>query len=192
MYINFILMLGLAAAAKPFVLTLIGEKWLPSVIYLQLLCFVGVLFPLHALNLNMLQVKGRSDLFLRLEIIKKIIEVPLIILGIFTSIKIMIIGMIFSSILAYYLNSYYSGKLIGYSFKQQVKDIFPSFINGLIIALVIYLIGKVIPGKSFYILSLQIIIGMILTIGFGEIFKLKEYQFIKELVFSKLQFNIFK
>ena len=65
MFITFILMFGMAAVSKPMILTLIGEKWLPSVSYLQLLCFVGMLYPLHALNLNVLNVKGRSDLFLK-------------------------------------------------------------------------------------------------------------------------------
>ena len=71
MFITFIIMLGMAAVAKPMIVTLIGEKWLPSVEYLQLLCLGAMLFPLHALNLNILNVKGRSDLFLKLEVIKK-------------------------------------------------------------------------------------------------------------------------
>ena len=72
MLITFVLMLGMAAIARPMILTLIGENWEPCVIYVQMLCFVGMFYPLHALNLNMLQIQGRSDLFLRLEIIKKI------------------------------------------------------------------------------------------------------------------------
>ena len=71
-----------------------------------MLCFVGMMYPLHALNLNMLQVQGRSDLFLKLEIIKKIIAIPTIIIGIYWGIKIMIIGMMVNTLVAYYLNSY--------------------------------------------------------------------------------------
>lgn len=110
MLISFTIMLGLAAVARPFILTLIGEKWLPSVVYLQLLCFVGMFYPLSAINLNMLNVQGRSDLFLKLEIIKKILAIPIILIGIFIGIKAMIIGMIFNSFIAFFLNSYYSGK----------------------------------------------------------------------------------
>ena len=71
MFITFVIMLGMAAVARPMIITLIGTKWLPSVEYLQLLCIGAMLFPLHALNLNILNVKGRSDLFLKLEVIKK-------------------------------------------------------------------------------------------------------------------------
>lgn len=127
MLICFVLMLGMAAIARPMILTLIGEKWEPSVIYLQMLCFVGMFYPLHALNLNMLQVQGRSDLFLRLEIIKKSLAIPVIIIGVIWGIKIMILGMIVNTFIAYYLNSYWSGSFIGYSFLEQIKDIFPSF-----------------------------------------------------------------
>ncbi|WP_199898572.1 lipopolysaccharide biosynthesis protein [Prolixibacter bellariivorans] len=88
MLITFVLMLGMAATAKPMILTLIGEKWSPAIIYLQMLCFVGMFYPLHALNLNMLQVQGRSDLFLKLEIIKKILAIPTIIIGVYWGLKL--------------------------------------------------------------------------------------------------------
>ena len=112
MLISFVLLAGMAAVAEPMILTLIGEQWRPSIIYLQLLCFVGAMYPLHALNLNMLQVQGRSDLFLRLEIIKKLIAIPTIIIGIIWGIKVMILGMWVNTLIAYYLNSYYSGHQI--------------------------------------------------------------------------------
>ena len=145
MLITFVLMLGLAAIARPMVLTLIGDKWEPCIIYLQLLCFVGMLYPLHALNLNMLQIQGRSDLFLRLEIIKKILAIPVIFIAIIYGIKTMIIGMIILSLIAYYLNSYWSGRLIGYSFLEQLKDIIPSLILALIISAITYTEGILIP-----------------------------------------------
>ena len=75
MLVTFACMLGLAAVAKPLIIILIGEKWLTAVSFLQIICFSGMLYPLHAINLNILQVKGRSDLFLKLEIIKKTIAV---------------------------------------------------------------------------------------------------------------------
>ena len=82
MIVTFACMLGLAAIAKPLIILLIGEKWLPAVPFLQIICFSGMLYPLHAINLNILQVKGRSDLYLKLEIIKKIIAVITIFIGI--------------------------------------------------------------------------------------------------------------
>ncbi len=156
MFITFILMLGMAAVSEPMIITLIGEKWRPSIIYLQMLSFVGMMYPLHALNLNMLQVSGRSDLFLKLEVIKKILAIPTIVIGVIWGIKMMIIGMMVNTLIAYYLNSYWSGRFIGYSYKQQVVDILPSFGLALTMALFVYLLGLFLPFPYLWKLVIQI------------------------------------
>jgi len=189
MLITFVLMLGMVAIAKPMILTLIGEKWLPAVIYLQMLCFVGMFYPLHALNLNMLKVQGRSDLFLRLEIIKKVLSIPTIILGIIFGIKIMILGMLVNSILAYFLNSYWSGKFIGYSSFEQIKDILPSFLLASVIAIGVYLVGHIFDLSSAMILIIQIFTGILLTIILSEIIRLSSYLYLKEIILNKLGVN---
>ncbi len=185
MFITFVLMLGLAAIAKPLVLTLIGEKWLPSVVYLQMLCFVGMFYPLHALNLNMLQVQGRSDLFLKLEIIKKTLAVPIIVIGVIWGIKVMIFGMISLSLVAYYLNSYWSGRFIGYSFLEQIKDILPSFLLAVIVSAVVFTEGLLISLPTLPLLIIQIITGSLLTFGICEKFHFKDYLYIKEIIKEK-------
>ncbi len=186
MLVTFVLMLGLAAVAEPMILTLIGKKWEPCVIYLQMLCFVGMLYPLHALNLNMLMVKGRSDLFLRLEIIKKALAVPVIVIAIFLGIKSMIFGMILLSLIAYYLNSYWSGRLIGYSLIAQVKDILPSFMIAALMSMIVFIEGMLFKLTPLPMLIVQITTGAILTVGMCEMFRFKDYLYIKEIVNEKL------
>lgn len=186
MFITFPLMFGLSAAALPLVVITVGEKWIPSVIYLQLLSFAGMFYPLHAINLNMLKVKGRSDLFLRLEVIKKLFAIPVIVLGILTNIKTMIVGIIVLNIISYYLNSYYSGRLIGYSFKQQLQDIIPGFVLGLLTGIVMYLAGKLISNNYFLDFIIQLIVGMVFIFASGEMLKLKEYTYIKEIVMIQI------
>lgn len=187
MFITFLLMLGMAAVAKPMIVSLIGEKWLPSVVYLQLLCFVGMFYPLQALNLNMLNVKGRSDLFLKLEVIKKLIAIPVIIIGIFWGIEIMIIGMIVNSVIAYLLNSYYSGRLIGYTTVQQIKDILPSFLFAIVVNTVVLLIGQYLNTSNWMILGIQIIVAVFLSIGLGEVFKVYDYIYLKTIILEQLR-----
>jgi len=186
MLVTFVLMLGMAAIAKPMILTLIGEKWEPCVIYLQMLCFVGMFYPLHALNLNMLNVQGRSDLFLRLEIIKKVLAVPVIVIAIFWGIKAMILGMIFLSLIAYYLNSYWSGRLIGYSFLEQIKDILPSFILAATMSTIVFIEGLLFSLTPLSLLIIQLITGAVLTFCLCEGFHLKDYLYIKSIVNEKL------
>jgi teichuronic acid exporter len=186
MFITFTLMLGMAAVAEPMIHTLIGAKWEPAIIYLQMLCFEGMMYPLHSLNLNMLQVQGRSDLFLKLEIIKKLIAIPTIIIGIFWGIKIMIAGMMVNTLIAYYLNSYWSGVKIGYSFRQQVKDILPSFLLAFTMGVLVFLLGKLLPFSYPIELIIQIVCGALFVFVFCEITKFKDYIFAKELVLEKI------
>lgn len=178
---TFVLMFGMAACAKPMVLCLIGDKWLGCVAFLQLICLSGMLYPLHAINLNMLQVQGRSDLFLKLEIIKKIIAVGPLLLGIFVSIYWMVGGSVITSFIAYYLNAYYSGPFLNYSIKDQVKDILPSFGVAVAMAIPVFLISF-IPITPYILFPLQIIVGAFLTILICERFLLPEYIEIKEIV----------
>jgi len=192
MLITFVLMLGLAAVAKPMIVTLIGAKWLPSVILLQMLCFVGMLYPLHAMNLNMLNVKGRSDLFLRLEVIKKAIAIPTIIIGVFFGIKIMIVGLFVSSVFSYYLNSYYSGKMIDYSMFHQIKDIFPSFLIAAMMASVVYAESLWLSLPTLMILVIQIITGSVLWIGICEAIRFDDYLYIKALISDMIRKKILK
>lgn len=190
MFITFIMMMLLAATSESMVLTLIGEKWRQSISYLQMLCFVFMFFPLHSLNLNMLNVKGRSDLFLKLEIIKKIVAVPVVITGIVFGIYAMITGMIISSFIAYYLNSYYTGKLIKYNVKQQLSDIFPSFLLASLIGTITFISGQIINTKPFFLFIFQTLIGLMFVFTFSEIVKLEPYLEIKSIVISKLRNRI--
>lgn len=186
MLISFVSMFMMISVAKPLILTLLGEKWLPSVTYLQLLGFVGMLYPLNAINLNMLNVQGRSDLFLRLEIIKKIMVVPVIMIGIYWGIHTMILGMIINSIIAYFLNSYFSGKYIKYSSIKQLRDILPSFLLAFFIGCIVYLIGIFLILPSYLILIIQLIVGGGFFFILGEVFQMKDYLYIKEIFLQKV------
>ena len=187
MLITFVLMILMAATSESMIITLIGEKWRNSVIYLQLLCFVGMMYPLHSLNLNMLNVSGRSDLFLKLEVIKKILAIPTIIIGVFFGIKIMIAGMIINSLIAYYLNSYWSGKFINYPMKEQIGDILPAFFIAVITGILVFITGNIIPFGYLVKFIVQILVGLILVLWLCEFFKVDAYLLIKEILQSKIK-----
>jgi len=185
MLITFVLMMGMAAVAEPMIITLIGEPWRPSVVYLQLLCFVGMMYPLHALNLNMLNVQGRSDLFLKLEIIKKILAIPVIITGILFGIKPMIVGMMVNTQIAYFLNSYWSGHFIDYPMREQVQDILPSFILAAVMAVAVAVVGWLLPFGYPAALVIQIVSGAVVVFAIAEMTKLDAYFFLKEILYAK-------
>ena len=186
MLITFAFMLGLAAVAKPLIVMLIGEKWLPAVGFLQIICFSGMLYPLHAINLNILQVKGRSDLFLRLEIIKKIIAVGPLVLGVLYSIEYMLWGSVLTSFIAYFLNSYYSASLIHYPTREQILDILPTFLVSLATAAVMWSL-TLLPLSYWQLLPLQCGVGVILAVFVYERLHLPEYEEVKQLALSLLK-----
>ena len=186
MLISFACMLGLAAVARPLIIILIGEKWLPAVGFLQIICFSGMLYPLHAINLNILQVKGRSDLFLRLEIIKKIIAVGPLVLGVLYSIEYMLWGSVCTSLIAYFLNSYYSADLIDYPTKEQIKDILPTFLVSFVTAAAMWSL-TLLSLSNWLLLPLQCLLGIALAVFIYECLHLPEYVEVKQLAFSILR-----
>lgn len=186
MMVTFACMLGMAAVAKPMILVLIGEKWLPAVTYLQIMCFAGMLYPLHAINLNILQVKGRSDLFLKLEIYKKIMAIIPITLGIFFGIEYLLLGSVFNSFIAFFLNSYYSSTLINYPSLQQIKDILPTFIISIITAGIMWPFS-LLSWSNWLILALQLSIGVSIAWILYEQSRLSEYLELKSILLSYLK-----
>lgn len=183
MLVTFACMLGLAAVARPLIIILIGDKWLPAVGFLQIICFAGMLYPLHAINLNILQVKGRSDLFLKLEVIKKIIAIGPIVIGVFYGIEYMLWGGVLTSFISYFLNSYYSAGLIHYPTSRQIKDILPVFVVSLIVAAIMWSLSWL--NISVYVqLPFQIIVGGALAFVVYEKLQLPEYLEVKRLALS--------
>lgn len=183
MLITFCCMLGLAAIAEPMIVSLIGDQWLPAVPFLQILCFSMMLYPLHAINLNMLQVQGRSDLFLRLEIIKKIIAVVPLLLGIFVNIYLMLFGSVITGFIAYYLNAFYSGKFLNYSILEQVRDIIPSFIIAMIMAVSVWGISFInLPSVA--LLAIQLSAGVVMIVLLCESVRLDSYLEIKHIALT--------
>jgi O-antigen/teichoic acid export membrane protein len=188
MFVTAICMLFLAGISEPMIRVLIGDKWLQAASFLPLICISMSLYPLHAINLNMLKVLGRSDLFLIYEILKKIIAIAPICLGIFVGIYAMLIGSIVAGIMSFFINSWYTGKKLGYTSWKQIKDIVPNYAIGTIVALSIYFL-KYLPFSPFAILPIQIIIGIFVFVFVAEMTKLQQYNDLKEIVckgFSKI------
>lgn len=180
-FIIFPLMCGLAAVSYPLINLVLGEKWHFAAILLIPLCFQMMWYPIHSINLNLLQVKGRSDLFLRLEIIKKIIGVTILFCSLPFGLLVMCYTGIFSSVLCLAINTYYTGKLINVGFFIQMKDISATLILSLL------MFGVVFWGISMLQSDIQKLIcgvlgGGLFFIALSLLLKMKELLYIKDLV----------
>lgn len=155
------MMVGLCVIADKLVLVLYTDKWSPAILYLRILCFSQVLQPLQTTNLNVIKALGRSDLFLKLEIIKKTIAISIVIVSAFSGVKLIAIGSAIYTIIASILNSYPNKKLINYSYIEQLLDILPYILMSAVMAIIVYCVGLIsIPiGLS---LVLQIVAGILI------------------------------
>lgn len=191
MFITAVLLISLGAVAEPFIYCLIGPQWHEAATYLPLICLSLSLYPLHAINLNMLQVMGRSDIILYLEIVKKVLAIVPLLLGIFVNIYWMLIGSILFGVVCIFLNTYYSGKKLGYTSWMQIKDIVPSYFVALIIALSVYFL-KYLPFSYYVILPIQIVVGVFVGYLTCRVLKLEEYKDLIQIgkgVYNKIKRN---
>ena len=143
----FPVLIALGTLAEPFILVLLGNKWLPCVPYLQVLCLGYVFSPLTHINLNLLYVKGRSDLVLKLELIKKPIAFAILLVSIPFGIKWMIIGKASYEFIAFVFNCYYTGKILDYGFLKQLKQILPIAFRSILMGMVVYYTTMMFDGN---------------------------------------------
>jgi teichuronic acid exporter len=176
-FIVFPLMFLLVLVAKPLVILLLTEKWLPSVGLFQILCFAGMWYPIHAINLNILEASGRSDLFLRLEIWKKVLGVLVLIITIPMGLKALVLGQVVTSFLALFLNTYYTGKHYNYGIISQLKDIY------LFLLIALLLCGTLLFVNDFFVSNWIKLLGGIFVysiayIGISKVFHFEEFEVI--------------
>lgn len=177
-FVIFPLMMGLAAIADPLTRFILTDKWADSIPLLRILCFALMFYPIHAINLNLLQVKGRSDLFLRLEIYKKILGVATLCVTIPMGITAMCVGRVFTSWVALAMNTHYTGKLIHLGFFQQLKDYIPTLLNSFSMGVIVYGVTLIVPSSGLQLLT-GVIIGASYYILSNYLLKTMEW---KELI----------
>ncbi|EMD1718120.1 lipopolysaccharide biosynthesis protein [Providencia stuartii] len=174
----FPLLFGLAVVADPLMPELLGPEWQPAALFASILAIGLLLYPIHAINLNYLQVKGRSDLFLRLEIIKKIITTIILIITIPYGIKAICIGVAVQSYLALFINTYYNGKIGQLSGYIQLKALFPIWLIALITCSAGLFITKLVVTSPWLSVMLIILIACILYVFSIRFFQKDLYQYL--------------
>ncbi len=181
MFVTAVSMLFMGAISEPFIYCLIGPKWHQAATFLPIICLSMSLYPLHAINLNMLQVQGRSDIYLYLEIIKKVISIGPLFLGVFVGIYWMLVGSLLTGIICFFLNTYYTGKKLQYSSWMQIKDVAPSYGVAVLVAFTVFIL-KFVPVSYWIILPVQMVIGLGVLYIVCQYIRLPEYLEVKSLL----------
>lgn len=169
--INFPMMIGLLVCARPLILVLLTEKWSPATPYLQMLSIVGLIYPLHLINLNVLLAKGRSDLFFRLEVIKKSLIVIVLAITWRWGVFAIIAGQIVLSFVAYYLNSFYNGVIMRYGIREQGRDLLPYLIASGAMGGVVFGLNWLPIAHPTVLLMIQMSIGSLFYLLICRVFQ---------------------
>lgn len=185
-YIMAPLMIGLACCATSVVTLILTKKWLPCVFYLQIFCATYMFWPIHTANLNAIKAMGRSDMFLKLEIWKKVIGLILLLSTMFISVEAMAYSLLISTISGMIINSWPNKKLLNYSFIEQMKDILPSIFLAVGMGVVVYLMGF-LPVPTLPLLIIQVICGGVIYIMGSALLKLEPYEYLVGIIKPMIQ-----
>ena len=180
-FIVFPMMVGLAATAEPIIKLLLTETWLPAVPFLQIFCISFALWPIHTANLQAINAIGRSDIFLKLEIIKKIIGVIIILFFIPFGALGMAWGIVISGIISTAINASPNDKLLDYKYLEQIKDMLPNLMISLIMGCIVYALNWLNTSIIMILIS-QIIIGTIIYIFLAIIFKVESANYLQKTI----------
>lgn len=182
-YIMAPLMMGLMFCAESVVKLLLTDKWLPCVPYLRIFCFTYMFWPIHTANLNAIKAMGRSDLFLKLEIVKKIMGLTLLLLTMRISVMAMAYSLIVSGICSQVINSWPNWKLLDYNYFEQMRDILPSIVIALLMGIIVYFVG-LLRLPTIIVLFIQLIAGAAIYIGTSALLHLEEFEYLFGMIKS--------
>lgn len=178
-FIIFPMMVGLAIIAEPLVVLLLTEKWLPAVPFIQIFCAGYALWPIHTANLQAINALGRSDIFLKLEIMKKLVGVLVLIVSIPFGVHAVAISIVIGGVLASFINAYPNSKLLNYRIREQWNDVIPSLLLSIVMGVAIYPIHWLQISAIFTLLT-QVFVGVVLYIGLAALFKLECFSYLIE------------
>lgn len=175
-YIMWPLMMGLAACAEPFVRLLLTDKWLPAVPFLRIFCISYAFYPIHSSNLNAIKALGRSDLFLKLEIIKKCMGLLIIVISMHYGVLAMAYGVLIGDIISQVINSWPNRKLLRYPYEEQLKDILPAIILSFVMFGIVWSV-QMLHLSNLTTLLLQIPIGILVYLLGSRLLRLESFNY---------------
>ena len=184
-YIMAPMMMGMAFCAEPIVRLLLTEKWIECVPYMRIFCITLLFYPIHTANLNAIKAMGRSDIFLKLENMKKIVGLVLLLSTMWFGVMVMAYSLLLSAFIAMVINSWPNRKLLDYKYENQMKDIMPGVVLAIVMGICVYPI-KYIGLNDLFTLLIQIPLGAIIYIGVSKVLKFEAYQYIIDILKYKI------
>lgn len=187
-YIMMPMMMGLAVCAEPVVRILLTEKWLPCVFFLRIFCFTMAFYPIHTANLNAIKAMGRSDIFLSLEILKKIVGIVALLATMWVSVEAMAYSLLITTVLSQIINASPNKKLLAYSYLNQVQDMLPQIALSVVMGAIVYCVNF-LPLNEYLKLVIQVPLGVLIYVGGSILFKLESFTYVMSVAKSYFKKN---
>lgn len=175
-YIMSPLMIGLACCGESVIELLLTDKWLPALPFMRIFCITYLFYPIHTANLNAIKAIGRSDIFFKLEVIKKIVGVALLVTTMWFGVMAMAYSLLLSTVISMIINSWPNKKLLDYSFAEQIKDILPGLLLAGLMGISVLLV-ELLNLSSILTLIIQIPLGAAVYISLSALFKLEAFSY---------------
>lgn len=180
------LLAGMAACADSIVHLILTDKWLPCVPYMRIFCICYMLFPIHTANLNAIKAMGRSDIFLKLEIVKKVVGLAVLIVSIRISVIAIAWSLLIASVISMAINAWPNKELLEYDFLSQLMDIFPNLTLSAVMGVLVYLEGRLIPN-ALWKLIIQVLSGAVIYLILSIISRNDSFQYLMVMIRNKMQ-----
>lgn len=181
-YLNFPICILLIVIAKPLIEMFYGMKWSVSVSYFQLLCIGGMIYTMNSLNSNIVKALGKGNLFFIINLIQRVIGLILMLVGVRYSVKGLLVAMVLSNFINYFIFSITNGKLLNYGMLMQIKDVLASLLLSIIIGIVVFFLGRVISWNQYVVMAIQLTTYVLLFWGLSVLLKLEGYSTYREIV----------
>ncbi|MBR1404742.1 MAG: lipopolysaccharide biosynthesis protein [Treponema sp.] len=179
------LMMGLSACASPVVRLLLTEKWLPCVPFMRIFCVTYMFYPIHTANLNAIKAVGRSDLFLKLEIMKKVMGMTVLLSTMWFGVMVMAYSLLLTGVLSQIINTWPNKRLLGYGYLEQLKDILPGILLAVCMGMLVGLLNF-LPVHDGIRLPVQIVAGIAVYVLGSVLFRLESFAYLKNIVKEKV------
>ena len=176
-FIMWPMMMGLSACAEPVVRILLTDKWLPCVPFLRIFCITYAFYPIHTANLNAIRAMGRSDVFLKLEIIKKIVSLVTLLSTMWFGVMVMAYSLLATTVIYQMINAWPNRKLLNYTYLQQIKDILPSLLLSVVMFVIVWFVQYFHLSPALTLL-VQVPLGIFVYILGAKLFKMESYDYV--------------
>ena len=180
-YLMMPMMMGVAICAEPIVNILLTPKWLPCVPYMRIFCFTYAFYPIHTANLNAIKAMGRSDIFLKLEIIKKVVGSIVLLSTIWFGPLVMAYSLLFTSVISQIVNSWPNNKLLNYNYIEQVKDMLPQIGLSCLMGAIVFCV-TFLKLPDVITLLIQVPLGILIYLGGSKLFHIDSFEYILGIV----------